>query len=133
MKDEMENQQTRRMKRENPEIEICPGITRRTVAHGKTMYQMMATLAAGSCMLRIHIRRSKSFTSWKGKCGSLLMVCRTSFYLAIRSISRAIFRMVWKRFCPHACSILSVRRAMITWRSTKKFATVRSNCSKGNS
>src|SRR5205823_3218476 len=39
-----------KMKRENPAIEICPGITRRTVAHGKTMYQMMATLAAGSTM-----------------------------------------------------------------------------------
>jgi quercetin dioxygenase-like cupin family protein len=38
------------MKQENPTIEICPGITRRTVAHGKTMYQMMATLAAGSRM-----------------------------------------------------------------------------------
>src|SRR5207248_121030 len=40
----------RRMKRENPTIEICPGITRRTVANGKTMYQMIATLAAGSRM-----------------------------------------------------------------------------------
>src|SRR5437667_6424567 len=38
------------MKRENPTIEICPGITRRTVAHGKTMYQMLATLGAGSRM-----------------------------------------------------------------------------------
>src|ERR1044072_9144635 len=38
------------MKQENPTIEICPGITRRTVAPGKTMYQMMATLAAGSRM-----------------------------------------------------------------------------------
>jgi unsaturated pyranuronate lyase len=38
------------MKPENPTIEICPGITRRTVAHGKTMYQMLATLAAGSRM-----------------------------------------------------------------------------------
>src|ERR1041385_2489298 len=38
------------MKQENPTIEICPGITRRTVANGKTMYQMMATLAAGSRM-----------------------------------------------------------------------------------
>ena len=38
------------MKRENPAIEICPGITRRTVASGKTMYQMVATLAAGSRM-----------------------------------------------------------------------------------
>jgi len=39
-----------KMKQENPTIEICPGITRRTVAHGKTMYQMLATLAAGSRM-----------------------------------------------------------------------------------
>src|SRR5262249_23966626 len=38
------------MKPENPTIEICPRITRRTVAHGETMYQMMATLAAGSRM-----------------------------------------------------------------------------------
>src|SRR5215510_9190456 len=36
------------MKPENPTIEICPGITRRTVAHGNTMYQMLATLAADS-------------------------------------------------------------------------------------
>jgi quercetin dioxygenase-like cupin family protein len=50
MKDETENQQTRKIKRENPTIEICPGIMRRTVANGKTMYQMMATLAAGSTM-----------------------------------------------------------------------------------
>ena len=39
------------MKQESPTIEICPGITRRTVAHGKTMYQMLATLEAGSRML----------------------------------------------------------------------------------
>jgi quercetin dioxygenase-like cupin family protein len=39
-----------KMKRENPSIEICPGITRRTIANGKTMYQMIATLAAGSGM-----------------------------------------------------------------------------------
>ena len=38
------------MKQENPTIEICPGITRRTVANGRTMYQMMATLEAGSTM-----------------------------------------------------------------------------------
>jgi quercetin dioxygenase-like cupin family protein len=38
------------MERENPTIEICPGITRRTVANGKAMYQMMAILAAGSRM-----------------------------------------------------------------------------------
>ena len=38
------------MKPQNPTIEICPGITRRTVAHGNAMYQMLATLAAGSIM-----------------------------------------------------------------------------------
>jgi quercetin dioxygenase-like cupin family protein len=38
------------MKNENPWIEICPGIRRRTHAHGRTMYQMMAELAAGSRM-----------------------------------------------------------------------------------
>ena len=40
----------RNMNGKNPTSEICPGITRRTVAHGKTMYQMIATLAAGSRM-----------------------------------------------------------------------------------
>ena len=39
------------MKNENPWIEICPGIRRRTHApHGRTMYQMVAELAAGSRM-----------------------------------------------------------------------------------
>jgi unsaturated pyranuronate lyase len=38
------------MKSEDPTIEICPGITRRTVAHGEMMYQMMATLVTGSKM-----------------------------------------------------------------------------------
>ena len=38
------------MKNEHPSIEICPGITRRTIANGRTMYQMIATLAAGSRM-----------------------------------------------------------------------------------
>src|SRR6266852_3192163 len=45
MKNEMENQQTRRMKRENPNIEICPGITRRTIANGKTMELFIGTQA----------------------------------------------------------------------------------------
>jgi len=33
---------------ENPWIEIAPGIKRRTIATGTTMYQMQAELAAGS-------------------------------------------------------------------------------------
>ena len=38
------------MKQENPWIEICPGIRRRTHAHGRTMYQMIVELARGSRM-----------------------------------------------------------------------------------
>ena len=38
------------MKNENPWIEICPGIKRQTIASGKTMYQMIAELDAGSRM-----------------------------------------------------------------------------------
>jgi quercetin dioxygenase-like cupin family protein len=35
---------------ENPWIELAPGIRRRTVSHGSTMYQMIAELEAGSVM-----------------------------------------------------------------------------------
>jgi quercetin dioxygenase-like cupin family protein len=38
------------MKNENPWITLCPGIKRQTKASGKTMYQMLATLEAGSKM-----------------------------------------------------------------------------------
>jgi quercetin dioxygenase-like cupin family protein len=38
------------MSNENPWIEICPGIKRQTVTSGRTMYQMLATLEAGSKM-----------------------------------------------------------------------------------
>jgi quercetin dioxygenase-like cupin family protein len=38
------------MKNQNPWIDICPGIKRRTMANGKTMYQMLAQLDAGSEM-----------------------------------------------------------------------------------
>ena len=38
------------LKNQNPWIDICPGIKRRTVTSGKTMYQMMARLEAGSKM-----------------------------------------------------------------------------------
>ena len=36
--------------KKNPWIEICPGIRRQTIAHGRTMYQMIAHLDAGSRM-----------------------------------------------------------------------------------
>jgi quercetin dioxygenase-like cupin family protein len=38
------------MKNNNPWIDICPGIKRRTQTNGKTMYQMVAKLDAGSKM-----------------------------------------------------------------------------------
>ncbi len=38
------------MQDEYPWIEICPGIRRRTHTHGRSMYQMMAQLDAGSRM-----------------------------------------------------------------------------------
>jgi len=38
------------MKNENPWIEICPGVKRQTTTSGKTMYQMVALLDAGSKM-----------------------------------------------------------------------------------
>ena len=38
------------MKKGNPWIPICPGIKRRTLTSGKTMYQMLATLEPGSKM-----------------------------------------------------------------------------------
>ena len=42
------------MGNENPWIEICPGIRRRTVTSGRTMYQMVAKLARGSRMPEHH-------------------------------------------------------------------------------
>src|SRR6266446_10444832 len=38
------------MKNENPWIALCPGIKRQTMTSGKTMYQMIAELEAGSQM-----------------------------------------------------------------------------------
>jgi quercetin dioxygenase-like cupin family protein len=38
------------MKNKNRWIQICPGIKRQTLSSGKTMYQMLATLEAGSKM-----------------------------------------------------------------------------------
>ena len=38
------------MKKGNPRIDICPGIKRQTITSGRTMYQMLAQLEAGSRM-----------------------------------------------------------------------------------
>jgi quercetin dioxygenase-like cupin family protein len=40
--------------KQNPWIDIAPGIRRRTITHGASMYQMMAKLDAGSRMPEHH-------------------------------------------------------------------------------
>ena len=76
------------MKNENPWIEICPGIKRRTQASGQTMYQMMAHLDAGSRMPEhkhpneqiVHILSGRMRLIVQGKPHELMT--GDSFYLA---------------------------------------------------
>ena len=76
------------MKNDNPWIAICPGIQRQTVANGKTMYQMMAKLEAGSKMPEHHHPQEQIVHILKGR--MRLIVSGTahelspgdSFYLA---------------------------------------------------
>jgi quercetin dioxygenase-like cupin family protein len=76
------------MKNENPSIEICPGITRRTITNGKTMYQMMATLAAGSRMPEHHHPQEQIVHILEGKMRLIVegvpheLSTGDSFYLA---------------------------------------------------
>ncbi|MFL6583481.1 MAG: cupin domain-containing protein [Chthoniobacterales bacterium] len=74
----------------NPWIEICPGIKRRTVAHGATMYQMVAQLEAGSRMPAhehpqeqiVHILRGRMRLIVAGEAHE--MATGDSFYLGSR-------------------------------------------------
>ena len=121
------------MKRENPTIEICPGITRRTVAHGNTMYQMLATLAAGSQMPAHSHPQEQIVHILEGKMRLIVEgVPHELSKPAILFISRAMFRMVWKHFRRRACSTRSVRRELIISPWTKKFSTVRCSGSGSN-
>lgn len=69
-------------------IEICPGIRRRTHAHGATMYQMMAQLDAGSIMPAhqhpqeqiVHVLKGRARLIVSGKPHEL--TTGDSFYLA---------------------------------------------------
>lgn len=76
------------MKQENPTVEICPGIARRTVASGETMYQMIATLAAGSRMPQHQHRQEQIVHILEGHMRLLVdgvphdLVKGDSFYLA---------------------------------------------------
>jgi quercetin dioxygenase-like cupin family protein len=75
------------MKNENPWIEICPGIKRRTMASGSTMYQMIALLDAGSKMPEhqhpqeqiVHILKGRIRLIVEGNAHEL--VAGDSFYL----------------------------------------------------
>jgi quercetin dioxygenase-like cupin family protein len=76
------------MKNKNPWIEICPGIKRQTATSGKTMYQMLATLEAGSNMPEhrhpqeqiVHILTGRMKLIVDGKAHE--MAAGDSFYLA---------------------------------------------------
>lgn len=76
------------MTNDNPWIEIVPGIRRRTITHGDSMYQMMAQLKAGSIMPPhqhpqeqiIHILKGRMRVLTGGKSHELS--AGESFYLA---------------------------------------------------
>ena len=104
------------MKRENPTIEICPGITRRTVAHGNAMYQMLATLAAGSIMPAHSHPQEQIVHILEGKMLLIVEGVPHELSQAIRFIWRAMFLMAWKLSRQRASSILLVRRGLIIWR-----------------
>ena len=76
------------MKNENPSIEICPGISRRTIANGETMYQMIATLAAESRMPEHHHAQEQLVYILEGKMRLIVegvpheLSTGDSFYLA---------------------------------------------------
>lgn len=76
------------MELSSPTIEICPGIARQTIAHGQTMYQMVATLAAGSRMPEHHHPQEQIIHILEGKMRLLVagqaheLSTGQSFYLA---------------------------------------------------
>jgi quercetin dioxygenase-like cupin family protein len=76
------------MTNENPWIALCPGIKRQTMTSGKTMYQMVAELEAGSQMPEhrhpqeqvVHILQGRMRLVVEGKPHEL--ATGDSFYLA---------------------------------------------------
>lgn len=76
------------MKNDNPQIQICPGISRQTVAHGSTMYQMLAQLEPGSKMPEHRHPQEQIVYILEGKMRLIVegvpheMVAGDSFYLA---------------------------------------------------
>jgi quercetin dioxygenase-like cupin family protein len=76
------------MKNENPWIDMCPGIKRQTVTSGKSMYQMLATLEAGSKMPEHHHPQEQVVHILSGRMKLIVegtaheMTTGDSFYLA---------------------------------------------------
>ncbi len=76
------------MKNENPWIDICPGIKRQTMKSGKTMYQMMAKLDAGSKMPEHHHPQDQIIHILSGRMNLIVegtaheLAAGDSFYLA---------------------------------------------------
>ncbi len=76
------------MKAESPQIEICPGIKRQTLVHGATMYQMLATLAAGSRLPEHHHAQEQIVHILEGRMRLIVagvaheLATGDSFYLA---------------------------------------------------
>ncbi len=72
----------------NPWIKICPGIRRRTVTSGASMYQMMAELEAGAAMPEHQHPHEQIVHVVKGRMRLLVegvaheMTAGDSFYLA---------------------------------------------------
>jgi quercetin dioxygenase-like cupin family protein len=76
------------MKNKNPWIKICPGIKRQTLTSGKAMYQMLATLEAGSKMPAHHHPQEQIVHILSGRMKLIVngmpheMTAGDSFYLA---------------------------------------------------
>ena len=76
------------MKNKNPWIKICPGIKRQTLTSGKAMYQMLATLEAGSKMPPHHHPQEQIVHILSGRMKLIVdgtpheMKAGDSFYLA---------------------------------------------------
>ena len=98
---------------ENPWIDICPGIRRRTVTHGETMYQMLAELNGPDSIMPEHRHPQEQIIHilsgpydrlrqrWRARTR-----CR-----AIPTTSRATFRTASK-LRTRACSMPSARQSV---------------------
>ena len=85
------------------------------------MYQMLATLAAGSQMPAHSHPQEQIVHILEGKMRLIVEGVPHELSPATRFIWRVMFRMVWKRSRQRVCSTRLVRRDLITSRWTRKF------------